>query len=64
VRGSKIKSLGQLQRICSDLRSKGKKIGLITGCFDVIHIGHIRLFRQAKARLDVLVVGVTLPVDI
>ncbi|MDD4994862.1 MAG: adenylyltransferase/cytidyltransferase family protein [Patescibacteria group bacterium] len=35
----------------------GKKVGLITGCFDVLHFGHIQLFRFAKKHVDFLVVG-------
>src|SRR5688572_27653099 len=33
-------------------------IGLITGCFDLLHPGHIDLFRFAKSKVDVLIVGV------
>lgn len=32
-------------------------VGLITGCFDVLHIGHIKLFKWAKKRVDLLIVG-------
>ncbi len=35
----------------------GGKVGLITGCFDVLHIGHVRLFKWAKKRVDLLIVG-------
>lgn len=34
------------------------RVGLITGCFDVLHIGHIELLRFAKKHCDVVVVGV------
>jgi len=36
---------------------KSKKIWLITGCFDVLHLGHIRLFQFAKKHVDYLIVG-------
>jgi cytidyltransferase-like protein len=36
----------------------GKTIGLITGCFDVLHIGHIELLRFAKKHCDIVIVGV------
>lgn len=49
--------LSQLAPIVSDLKKNNKKIGLITGCFDIIHSGHIRLFRFAKKYVDVLIVG-------
>ena len=35
-----------------------KKIILISGCFDVIHIGHLRFLEEAKKSTDILVVGV------
>ena len=36
----------------------GKTIGLITGCFDVFHIGHVKTLQFAKKRCDVLIVGI------
>ena len=41
------------------LRKKGKKIGLIHGVFDVIHIGHIWYFKNAKKLVDKLFISVT-----
>ncbi|OGC51981.1 hypothetical protein A2W32_04720 [candidate division WWE3 bacterium RBG_16_37_10] len=51
-----VKSLNQIIKILEPLR-KTKKIGLITGCFDILHIGHITLFDEAKKHVDLLVVG-------
>jgi rfaE bifunctional protein nucleotidyltransferase chain/domain len=34
-------------------------VGLCHGCFDIIHVGHIRHFRQAKKHCDVLIVTIT-----
>lgn len=39
------------------LRRDGKVIGYIAGCFDIIHLGHINLFKFVKKYVDVLVVG-------
>lgn len=39
-------------------RDKGKKIILGNGCFDLLHVGHIRYLQGAKALGDVLVVAV------
>lgn len=55
---NKIKKLSELTKITKQLRRQGKNIGLITGCFDVIHFGHINLFRFAKRQVDILVVGI------
>ena len=39
-------------------RREGKSIALANGCFDVLHVGHIRYLQGAKAEADLLVVGV------
>ena len=36
---------------------KNKKVVLITGCFDILHQGHLKLFQFAKEHADILVVG-------
>lgn len=42
----------------SKARSKGARIVLANGCFDVLHVGHIRYLTGARELGDVLVVGV------
>jgi rfaE bifunctional protein nucleotidyltransferase chain/domain len=42
----------------ADYRKSGARIVLANGCFDVLHVGHIRYLSGAKALGDVLVVGV------
>jgi D-beta-D-heptose 7-phosphate kinase/D-beta-D-heptose 1-phosphate adenosyltransferase len=54
----KIKTLSAIIGNVSRLRKKGKTIGLITGCFDILHDGHIDLFEYAKRHCDVVVVGI------
>jgi D-beta-D-heptose 7-phosphate kinase / D-beta-D-heptose 1-phosphate adenosyltransferase len=39
-------------------RQRGRRIVFTNGCFDLVHEGHVRFLRQAKALGDVLVVGV------
>jgi len=39
-------------------RHEGKKVVFANGCFDVLHPGHITYLQDAKAKGDVLVVGV------
>jgi len=46
-----------LKRIEAD-RAAGRRVVLANGCFDVLHVGHLRYFRGAKALGDVLVVAV------
>ena len=54
----KIKGLEELHREITRLKEEGKVIVLANGCFDLIHVGHIRYLKGAKALGDVLVVGV------
>ena len=55
----KIKTLEELQQIAADLQSKGKKIVHCHGVFDLLHIGHIKHFEEAKTFGDVLIVTIT-----
>ena len=55
----KIKTLEELQQIIADLKTKGKKIVHCHGVFDLLHIGHIKHFEEAKSFGDVLVVTIT-----
>jgi len=59
ARNPKIKSLEELTELLSSLSAGGKKIVLCHGVFDLLHVGHIRHFEQAKKLGDVLVVTVT-----
>jgi D-beta-D-heptose 7-phosphate kinase/D-beta-D-heptose 1-phosphate adenosyltransferase len=54
----KIKERKELLRIIKNLKAKGKQIVFTNGCFDVLHLGHVRYLEEAKALGDVLVVGV------
>ena len=55
----KIKDLDELAICLRDLRAAGKKIVLSHGVFDLLHIGHIRHFEEARRMGDVLVVTLT-----
>ena len=54
----KIKEREELLRIIKDLKRKGKRIVFTNGCFDLLHIGHIRYLEEAKTLGDVLIIGV------
>ena len=54
---SKIVELEELSDRCEKLRSAGKKIVATNGCFDLLHVGHVRYLQAARALGDVLVVG-------
>lgn len=40
------------------VRESGKKIVFTNGCFDLLHVGHVRYLQEARALGDVLVIGV------
>ena len=54
----KIKAQKELLRIINSLKAEGKRIVFTNGCFDLLHVGHVRYLEKAKALGDVLVVGV------
>ena len=39
-------------------KNKGKKIVFTNGCFDILHVGHVRYLEQARELGDILIVGV------
>ena len=39
------------------LRKKGKKIAFTNGCFDILHLGHVRYLKEAKKTADILVLA-------
>jgi len=54
----KIKGREELHRIIKDLKAKGKKIVFTNGCFDLLHVGHIRYLEKARSLGDILIAGV------
>lgn len=55
----KILALRDLAAVLDRLRAEGKRIVHCHGVFDVLHVGHIRYFEEARAMGDVLVVTLT-----
>jgi len=53
----KIIELEDLSDRCEKLRSAGKKIVATNGCFDLLHVGHVRYLQAARPLGDLLVVG-------
>ncbi len=47
----------ELKREIGALRELGKKIVFTNGCFDILHVGHVRYLREARELGDVLVIG-------
>lgn len=53
----KIKTKDELQKVLDDLRPRGKRIVFTNGCFDILHIGHVRCLEEAKKLGDILIVA-------
>jgi rfaE bifunctional protein nucleotidyltransferase chain/domain len=54
----KIVSREELQRRLADWRRAGERITLANGCFDLLHVGHVRYLRAARALGGKLIVAV------
>jgi D-beta-D-heptose 7-phosphate kinase/D-beta-D-heptose 1-phosphate adenosyltransferase len=54
----KLKSLSELSAIASQARRAGKTVVFTNGCFDLLHRGHVHILREAKAKGDILIVGI------
>ncbi|MGA3280925.1 MAG: D-glycero-beta-D-manno-heptose 1-phosphate adenylyltransferase [Smithella sp.] len=54
---NKILERNALKNELEELRKKGKKIAFTNGCFDILHVGHVRYLREAKKTADVLVLA-------
>jgi rfaE bifunctional protein nucleotidyltransferase chain/domain len=56
--GSKIVSRETLRGLLSEAKRFGRRVVFANGCFDTLHVGHVRYLTGAKREGDVLVVGV------
>ena len=54
---SKLRTLAELEEIVKRLREQGKRVVFANGCFDVLHVGHIRYLKGARELGDRLIVG-------
>ena len=54
----KVVSLEELEKLAKDFRVAGKKIVATNGCFDLLHVGHVRYLKAARALGDALIVGI------
>jgi len=55
---SKLKHLREAKQIVENLKKEGKKIIPTNGCFDILHVGHVRYLNDAKKYGDFLIVGI------
>ena len=54
---NKIVNRSELRDIILRLKKDGRKVVFTNGCFDLIHVGHVRYLSEAKKLGDILVIG-------
>ncbi len=54
---AKIRSRGQLEKLVAETKAKGKTVVFTNGCFDLLHVGHVKYLQQARSCGDLLVLG-------
>jgi len=52
-----IKSFDDIENLVKNARNNGKKIVFTNGCFDILHVGHVKYLQVAKSFGDILIVG-------
>lgn len=52
-----IKSFDEIAKVVARYKKNGKKVVFTNGCFDILHVGHVKYLQVAKSFGDVLIVG-------
>lgn len=52
-----IKSKEEIVALSDRLKKEGKKVVFTNGCFDILHVGHVKYLQEAKSYGDILIVG-------
>ncbi|MDA3909415.1 MAG: D-glycero-beta-D-manno-heptose-7-phosphate kinase [Sulfurimonas sp.] len=52
-----IKGFEDIEKIVNRCKINGKKVVFTNGCFDILHVGHVKYLQEAKSFGDVLIVG-------
>ena len=55
---AKVVSRDELMRRVEELRAGGRTIAFANGCFDLLHVGHVRYLESAAREADVLIVAI------
>ena len=55
---TKIIARAEASQLADRLRAQGKNMVFANGCFDILHVGHVRYLAGARAEGDLLIVGV------
>ncbi|WP_300329024.1 D-glycero-beta-D-manno-heptose 1-phosphate adenylyltransferase [Fusobacterium sp.] len=46
------------KQLVENLKAQNKKVVFTNGCFDILHVGHLRYLNEAKKQGDILIIGV------
>lgn len=52
-----IKTFEQIEKISQNYQKHNKKVVFTNGCFDILHVGHVKYLEEAKSYGDVLILG-------
>ncbi len=55
---AKVLSVDELARVSKALRAEGRRLVVTNGCFDLLHVGHVRYLQAARKLGDALAVAV------
>ncbi len=58
IKNEKLKDLETLRKRVRTLQRQGKKVVFTNGCFDLLHVGHVRYLSAARALGDCLIVAI------
>jgi len=54
----KIKTLDEILALRAEFRQGGRRVVFTNGCFDLLHVGHVRYLSEARRLGDALIVGI------
>jgi len=54
----KVKTFNEIVRLRAGLRKLGRKVVFTNGCFDILHVGHVRYLNEARSHGDALIVAI------
>jgi len=58
MENGKLRTLAEMEAIGEELKRNNRVLVFANGCFDILHVGHVRYLKAAKALGDALVVAV------
>jgi len=57
IASHKLKTFDEIITVCKEYRRRKQQIVFTNGCFDLLHVGHVKLFQFAKDNGEILIVG-------